>query len=426
MKVYVIRINGDDYLKTLRNIPIDLKESAIERLHIQTTMTVLDDDSVWCAKELKRTVKSLYDQTNYPPFLGLMNKINALDDDEYVTLFNFLPTSRFLHQCRIACEVKRIGGSPCEAWHPSLQDEKSGRYDVYAYLYHGSTQYIGEKDKDKRTCRFCHKTGAKRFIKEAHAISAFLGNDYLICNEECDKCNKDFSETIEQDVDNYFKVTRCLSRNLNRDKQTINAKGENFYIDNSEKYPMLTYYAKANEEIDIDDIGENGFDFYLLNNDSVKLSNIYKCFVKFAISVIPNEFIPRFRKTTDWINGKLDSNSLPPLYKCDSIIDIERPEIAVLIRKDDNKDVPFCVVRFAFLSCYYIFTVPYCQPYDTDNSTLEKALDRYLQLCNENKEMYNVENYNSSERKPYYTKVTIYKNSKLKVQLKDSFVCPCT
>lgn len=419
MNVYVIRTNGDDYLKTLRNIPSDLKEIVVERLHIQSKISLLDYNSVWCAKELKRTMQSLYRETNYSPFLGLMNKINALDDDEYVTLFNFLPASRYLHQCRIACEVKRVGGSPCEAWYPNLQDETTGHYVVYTFLHHGSTQYVGEKEKVKRTCRFCHKSGADCFIKESHAISAFFGNDYLICNEECDECNENFSKSIEQDVDHYFKVTRCLSRNLNRHNTKINSKGENYYIDNSGEFPILTYYARSNEKIDLDNIEDNGFDLYLLSNDSVNLSNIYKCFVKYVISVVPDEFVPFFRKTIEWINGKLDSCFLPPLYKCENLIDIERPEMAVLFRKGSDQDLPFCIVRFAFLSCYYIFAVPYCQPYDADNSMLEKALERYLQLCNENEELYKKEYYNSSERKPYYTKITIYKNSKLIVRLKD-------
>ncbi len=418
INVYIIRVNGENLLKTIRNISSEKKEIVIEKLRIQNKISPLEYDCVWCAKELKQKAQLLYDECKYPPFQGLLDKINILNDDEYVTIFSFIPDNRFLEKCRIACEVKRIGGSPCEAWYPDLHEEKTGRYAVFAFLYHGHHHFIGEPDKNKRTCRFCNKTGANLFKKDSHAISAFIGNDYLFCNEECDECNENFfSTTMEHDLDNYFKIARSLSRSLNRKKKKINVKGENYYIDNSGEYPKLTYYAKEDEVIDLDNISEDGLNFYLLNNAPVKLCNIYKLFVKYAIAVIPNEHLPQFKRAIYWIRGKLESKSLPPIYRCDIPTEIDKPEIAVFIRKDEMKDIPFCIVRFAFMSYYYIFAIPFCQPYDEDNYLLGKALERYLQLCGEQKSIYKVEDYNSSEAISYYTKITIFKDSKLVVHI---------
>ena len=74
------------------------------------------------------------------------------------------------------------------------------------HLFDGSsriTTYIGNRDGEKRVCRFCHQAVPDTLFKhKSHAISEALGYKSVICNEECDECNERFSRTIEPDVVN--------------------------------------------------------------------------------------------------------------------------------------------------------------------------------------------------------------------------------
>ncbi|MGU5717188.1 HNH endonuclease [Aeromonas taiwanensis] len=52
-------------------------------------------------------------------------------------------------------------------------------------------------DGTSRLCRFCEKDENKTtFSNESHAIPECLGNHQLILLDECDVCNKFFSEKL--------------------------------------------------------------------------------------------------------------------------------------------------------------------------------------------------------------------------------------
>lgn len=67
------------------------------------------------------------------------------------------------------------------------------------------------KDPNQRTCRFCKKSsGDVTFEKDAHRFPKFLGNQYLLWDEECDTCNALFG-TYEEHLSNYLGLDRTLS-----------------------------------------------------------------------------------------------------------------------------------------------------------------------------------------------------------------------
>ena len=82
-------------------------------------------------------------------------------------------------------------------------EQFSSNYSVCIFNGQGRMQYIGETDKSKRVCRFCHRSAPlTSFTHKSHAISESLGYKSLVCHEECDECNEYFSRTIEPDVVN--------------------------------------------------------------------------------------------------------------------------------------------------------------------------------------------------------------------------------
>ena len=410
MDIYIIRVNVDVLLKTFHKVPFEIERNVLAKLHIKTTMDVLKDENIWQAKKLKEVVKERYTDWNLPPFIGFFQKIDSLDDNEYVVLCNFNPTGSYIHLCQKACELSAKGESPCQAWDSLLKIEPTGRYNVHLIKYHGIKQYTGEPDRTKRVCRFCKESGENIFREESHAISAFLGNDYFFCYEECDTCNHGFVNKLEQDLDNYYIVARSLDSCKNRNGKKINYKGKGYKIDHSDTMPMITLKGEQN----LDSIGQDGVELSLVNDTPVDVRNIYKCLVKYVLSSLPSEDILPFSRTILWVKGKLNPSHLPPIYRVETLPNIERPELAILIRKDKKKDVPYCVARFAFLSNYYVFAVPYCQPNDVGNSMLKDALKRYIQLSESDISHYTIEDFNSKEKYNIVTHRTLYNEDKCK------------
>lgn len=72
-------------------------------------------------------------------------------------------------------------------------------YDIKSYGEF-TKEWVGEPDKQKRVCRYCHRSMPEvSFKKVAHTISEALGNKSIKTNDECDECNQFFGDTIEQD-----------------------------------------------------------------------------------------------------------------------------------------------------------------------------------------------------------------------------------
>ena len=394
-------------LKTLHNIPQEVESEVIDNLHIVTSERVLNSRDIWNGRRLKDMFRSYRTKWNYYPFIGLFEQIEGLSDHEYVVLCNFQPSGAYSQLCKIACELTKLGGDASEAWDNALNLEITGRYRIHLIQYQGFKRYIGEADKSKRVCRFCQESGEDIFKRDSHAISAFLGNDYVFCNEECDKCNSDLTGVLERDLDNYYKVSRALDRNLNRYSKKINVYGQNFHIDNTREIPIIEFYNKSG----FDDFDGSSKEITLLGSDLVDIRNVYKCLVKFVIATLPNEELAPFKNTIEWIKGNLCSEQLPPLYRYEECAEYVKPELGILIRKDNRTDVPYCVARIGFLSNYYVFAVPYCQPLDVENSKLGDSLKNYFQLCKENTDIYTIEDFNSDDKVFIETHKILYKHS---------------
>ena len=69
---------------------------------------------------------------------------------------------------------------------------------------------IGEKEN--KLCRFCGKDeSSTSFNNVSHAIPESLGNKTFIALEECDTCNEEFAQGIEDSLDKYLKPYRTLA-----------------------------------------------------------------------------------------------------------------------------------------------------------------------------------------------------------------------
>ena len=73
-------------------------------------------------------------------------------------------------------------------------------------------KFLGTK-KTPRACRFCSRVEPEvTFRHDAHALPVSFGNSVLFSNYECDACNHLFGEGIENQLANWTKPMRTISR----------------------------------------------------------------------------------------------------------------------------------------------------------------------------------------------------------------------
>jgi hypothetical protein len=88
-------------------------------------------------------------------------------------------------------------------------------YELYRFFWlngnEGKRIHFGKRNL--RTCRFCSRPQADvNFEQVAHAVPYFLGNRHLISEDECDDCNKYFSETLEDHLAKLLKPILSMEK----------------------------------------------------------------------------------------------------------------------------------------------------------------------------------------------------------------------
>lgn len=243
-------------------------------------------------------------------------------------------------------------------------EQFSSNYSVCIFNGQGRMQYIGEADKSKRVCRFCHRSAPlTSFTHKSHAISESLGYKSLVCHEECDECNEYFSRTIEPDVVNMHSFLLSLC-GISGKKGIRKTCGENFkfWLDRSSRQynSQGTFMMQLkNLHIENGDIRTGIQNLPPLDTSSLKYipQNVYKCFCKYAVSCLPQNQIGFFQKTIDWINAPANYRRLPMVASCS--VDYITPLFSLCIRKEQDYRYPYCWASLNIANVRYMFIVPF-------------------------------------------------------------------
>ena len=213
---------------------------------------------------------------------------------------------------------------------------------------------IGESDKTKRTCRFCGKSQPQvSFKNKAHAISEGLGNKTVVLLDECDDCNKKFSESIEPDIIQYLSIYRTFFevKGKGGEKQW---HGENLKIKKEKEFTISIFSTDDPPERE-----KLPYKIKLEGNYPITSQNIYKTLCKYFTSVIPAEELVKFRETIDWMNGTKEIKKLPKLAQMISYHAFTRqPKLITYLRKTDDKTIPYAIGEFYFTCLVIVFLVP--------------------------------------------------------------------
>lgn len=153
---------------------------------------------------------------------------------------------------------------------------------------------------------------------------------------------------------------------------------------------------------------KEGLRLGLEQEDPVCLHSIYRLLVKFVIACLPNYLLPAFSKTVKWINEEVKPSRflLPPVYRNEVLPSVDSPVLCVYIRKDDGKDMPYCVGELRFMSNLYVYAVPYCSERDANFSEMPKVLDSFVKTCYPGIE-FTIQNYCDDELKMVVNHVLI-------------------
>lgn len=255
-------------------------------------------------------------------------------------------------------------------------------YDLsasYLNLIPGGKHYIG--DKTNRVCRYCGKSKPEVYFKlEAHAIPEFTGNKSLIAFDECDTCNKLFSRVIEDHFGKYLGALRTLSQ-IHGKKGVPTYKGQ----DGKSRISL--------EEAGLHIAGYEDDPIFDLNQESKTLTitahrqpyvpaAVFKCLVKMAIAIAPNELLPELTHLREWINLETHTyESFPykPLMVFEQFTPGPMPykgvTLFLLRRKSGILHVPYLQFVCAFGNTMYQIVLP--MP-EKDKEILNKSIQLSL------------------------------------------------
>lgn len=235
-------------------------------------------------------------------------------------------------------------------------------YKIYAFYGASKKHFYGEKDKAKRVCRFCHETQATgaKFTMDAHTISESIGNKRIFSYEECDLCNDRLGSSVEQEFGEMLRIERCYFGVKGKDGVPV-VRGENFTMEHPDGGSISIQFFNDDDK-HVPEPNEIVLKYVSRYNPQ----NIYRCLVKYALGVMPQEYVCHFDKVGDWVRNRASQAKLPTLKKLTVAQPEMQPYIVLYIRKDGNKELPFAVGEFHVLQYIFAFIIPLSDEDDRD------------------------------------------------------------
>ena len=217
-------------------------------------------------------------------------------------------------------------------------------------------------DGEDRLCRFCHKTKQDTTFKnESHAIPECLGNHQLILLDECDSCNKFFSEQLEDHLDKFTKPFRIAGQIIGKngipEYRTNNKRSKITFVET----PLIQ--SPIGEEFLSVDKDKKEITLKLHQEKHIPIA-VYKTLIKIAISIIEtkNE-LANFKATIDWVRSdNIADTVIKPAILMQTFIPGPRPTNGVVVslfrRKPDAVNVPYAILVMGFGNLVFQIIVP--------------------------------------------------------------------
>ncbi len=177
-------------------------------------------------------------------------------------------------------------------------------YDILGNWIVRPEEKVTLGDKANRVCRFCSKKAPDAtFKKIAHAIPELLGNKSIFSAYECDDCNEEFGNGIENDLGNWSKPIRgliCIKGK--RGVPTLKKQdGTGWRIE----YDRDVLNIKVYEDDPIYQIDEVKQEItFHLKRDPYTPVAVLKAFMKIALTLLPDNEISNFSALMSWVRER--------------------------------------------------------------------------------------------------------------------------
>jgi len=185
-----------------------------------------------------------------------------------------------------------------EKWAEPFED----KYQLVNMLMIGDPAFSKNKTHKQigRHCNFCNKDYPEaKFDTAAHLLSKMIGNTDLYSTFECDDCNNKFS-LFETDLASFLGLGRSITglkeSRLPPGFAGIGLEAKSFFF----KGKKLLVIKKENAERNL----EEGSTKLQYQKPSYTPANIYKLFLKCALSVLPqDEVVSEFQLALKHLQG---------------------------------------------------------------------------------------------------------------------------
>lgn len=264
-----------------------------------------------------------------------------------------------------------------------------------------SKVYIGEKTN--RVCRFCNRDETKTTFKTiAHAIPESIGNKKIILHEECDDCNKFFSENIEVHFDKLTKPLRNIGQvKGKRNVPSYKTKDKLSRIDVKNGFKIQERLDSRITTLD----EENNLVILKYEIEPYIPQAVYKTFVKMALSVMPSDELANFKEALQWIQEPDHTKTfMKPLKALRTFIPglnkHPEPVVFLLKRKTETNKYPYSIFVVAFGNIIYQIVVPslYGVERGSEHTTTLIKFPSPFEIDNEHgKVKHSIEDWTSSE-----------------------------
>lgn len=219
------------------------------------------------------------------------------------------------------------------------------------------------------TCRYCgKKEPAVTFTDDCHALANSIGNRRLFAEDECANCNHFFGDGIETDFGHWslpYRVVSCVKGKdgyptIARDGWRIEATEEGFKCYETEGYQIST-------------IDEERKIIYLpLPRNAFIPENVYKAFVRMAISMLPRTELIGFSDLIQWLRNPdhkaafLTHHPVILISQYECFPEVNNVRAFLYRRKTAERSLPYMVFVLAFSN--YVFECSIPGPNDTEDT----------------------------------------------------------
>jgi hypothetical protein len=219
--------------------------------------------------------------------------------------------------------------------------------------------FVGEVGQ----CRYCGGGEPEvKFSKVAHSLPELIGNKLLFSRDECNTCNEYFDKHLENHLANFLGISRTTAR-------VDSKKGTPKFKSNSgERVEMIgnSLVILETQDSNLTALDE-GTGLLTINTETKPYipEQVYKCFVKMALSIMPEAELKGYKQCIEWIRlnkrpAKFNSSALKISR---TFVPGHRPFPAIWIklfkRTGDKKTYPHMICNIAFYNFIFNFIVPF-------------------------------------------------------------------